>query len=161
MRLSEIKLETMERRIIKEGIESVLQDFEWKGFENAIAEIFSLNGFKVKQNFRFKTKRRYEIDIVATHMDVMLCIDCKQWRGGRYKNSSLRRAITMQKERVKEFKKFLSRNSIAQRQFSIGKHRIYPLIVTLLEEDLIEFGDCFVVPAWKLNSFLIDIESFL
>jgi Holliday junction resolvase-like predicted endonuclease len=147
------------KNCVNENIEHVLQDLDWREFENTIAEIFSINGFKIEQNFRFKTKKRYEIDVVAIRANMVFCVDCKQWRGGRYKKSGLKRAIIMQKERVEELEGFIIDDTDMKRNLGIDKQCIYPLIVTLFEENLIEFENCFIVPAWKLNSFLLDFEK--
>jgi hypothetical protein len=168
MEFEEANLEELRDRMLAgEDIESVLQKSGWKEFENIIADIFSANGFKVKQNFRFETKRRYEIDIVCVRQkggkyDIAVCVDCKQWSGGRYKNSGLKNAVFSQKERVGELKKFLKGNLIAQKRFGICKKcKFYPLVITLLEETILEFEGCFIVPVWKLNSFLVDFEKYM
>jgi hypothetical protein len=146
------------RNCANENIEYVLQGLDWREFESTIAEIFSINGFEIEQNFRFKTKRRYEIDVLAARANMTFCVDCKQWKSGRYKNSGLKNAVIMQKGRVEELEKFIAENINTKRKLGIESQHTYPLIVTLLEENLIEFEKCFIVPAWKLNSFLLDFE---
>jgi Holliday junction resolvase-like predicted endonuclease len=143
---------------LNENIETTLQGLDWREFENTIAEIFSINGFKIEQNFRFKTKRRYEIDVVAIRGNVAFCVDCKQWSGGRYKKSGLKSAVIMQKERIGELEKLMTGNAEIKEKLGFDNQYVYPLIVTLLEESLIEFENCFIVPAWKLNPFLLDFE---
>lgn len=136
-------------------IEKILSGFDWSGFEAAVAEIFLANGFNVKRNFSFRTKRRYEIDIIASRAGGTVCTDCKGWREGRSKKSAIERAAEMQKERAEQLKKFVSKNPIARSSLKVNAKANYiPIIVTLLEEDVKERGGALVVPVWKLNSFL-------
>lgn len=148
---------------LKKGknIEDILENYDWKKFEKMIAEIFQENGFYIKQNFRFKTRKRYEIDVVAVKGNRIFCIDCKWWGKGRYKKTGLKRAIESQEKRVKELHKFLKKNPIAKHMLKITQsYKINPLIVTLHEEDTIKENDTFVVPVWKLNRFVTDVEDY-
>lgn len=152
------------RKCILSGkpIEEIIESFDWQEFEQLVAEIFENNNFRVKQNFRFKTKRRYEIDILAVGNKIVLCVDCKEWGSGRYKRAGLVRAAKKQEERVKQLKKFLKTNLIARQTLQLDLYcKIYPAIVTWLQEDLVKENNAFVVPVWKLNSFLVEINSYL
>ena len=158
MLIDEIELE------LKKGkcIEDILERLDWKKFENVIAEIFQENGFHTKQNFRFKAKKRHEIDIIAVRNNLIFCIDCKWWNKGRYKKTSLKSAIISQGSRSKEFTKFLKKNPIAKGLLKINsKYFIHPLLVTLHDEDMIREGETFIVPAWKLNRFVIELENYI
>jgi len=136
-------------------IEKILSGFDWSGFEEAVAEIFVANGFNVKRNFRFKTNRRYEIDIIASGTGQTVCVDCKGWREGRSKKSAIEKAAEKQKERTKQLEKFVSKNPIAQSSLKINaKTRYTSMLVTLLEENVKEAGGALIVPVWKLNSLL-------
>ena len=152
-----VDLEKIRTQIL-EGtpIEVILSGFDWSGFEAAVAEIFAANGFSVKRNFRFKTKRRYEIDIIAVRGGKVVCVDCKEWREGRNKKSAVEKAAYMQKERVEQLEKFVAKNPIAQSSLKIDAtaHRYVPMLVTLLEEDVKEHETALIVPVWKLNSVL-------
>lgn len=152
-------LEKIKTRVLHgEKIEDVIKELKlgWKGFEDIVAAIFEANNFTVERNFRFKTKRRYEIDIIAIKRNNAFCIDCKQWGGGRYKKSPLSRAAEEQKKRTDEFDKFLKSNIVAREILRIDKKRkIHPIIVTLLEEEIVAHGGVFIIPLWKLNSFLL------
>lgn len=151
------------RNLVLSGksIEEVLENFDWKGFERIVAEIFESNDFRVYRNFRFRTKKRYEIDLIAVRGKV-ICVDCKEWGRGRYKKTSLRYAAEKQGKRVKELIKFLKRNPIAQHKLKIKMNeKFYPLIVTLFQEGLIKEEDVFIVPVWKLNLFLVGLEKHL
>lgn len=153
-------LEKIRRDIFSgKDIEEVIESFDWKEFENITAEIFRENDFIVKQKVRFKTVRRYEIDIIAARGQTVLCVDCKQWGGGRYKTTSLKYAAKDQEERTKEFFKFLKNNPIAQVNLKVNESfKFYPLIVTWLQEKLVKEGNTFIIPIWKLNSFLLNLN---
>jgi|YelNatPaOPRAMG01_1025707.scaffolds.fasta_scaffold11203_3 hypothetical protein len=145
----------------EKNVEEELKNLDWKGFEKAVQEIFELNEFKVKRNFRFKTKRRYEIDLIAIKDRFNFCVDCKRFGKGRYKKSEILKAIKKQEERNKELKKFLRSNMIAKESLKIKSMKFYPLIVTLFEEEVIKENQTFVVPVWKLNSFLNEVENYI
>lgn len=142
-------------------IEDILEKYDWRKFESIITEIFQENGFHAKQNFRFKTRKRYEIDIVAVRSNRIFCIDCKWWGRGRYKKTGLKHAIVSQENRAKELKKFLKRNPIAKSLLKVTKYKIYPLLITLHEEDMVHENKTFVVPVWKLNRFITEIEHYI
>lgn len=149
--------------MIKNGknIEEIILNFDWKEFENLVAEIFKANGFFVKTNLRFKTVKRYEIDILAVDGEVVFAVDCKEWGRGRYKKSGLKNAVEKQEERVKQLKNFIKSNPIAQKSFRVHKQEIFPMIVTWLQEDLQKHDHSFIVPVWKLNSFLLHEDNFI
>lgn len=149
---------------IKQGkdIEDVLEKYDWKKFENIIMQIFQESGFHTRQNFRFKTKKRYEVDVIAVKNNRIVCIDCKWWGRGRYKKSGLKSATIAQENRVKELRKFLKKNIIARNLFRITpKYSLYPLLVTLHDEDVIKENETFVIPAWKLNKFITELEVYI
>lgn len=156
--LEKISLKSLEHK----NIEDILEKCDWKSFENVVKEIFQENGFHTKQNFRFKTKKRYEIDVIAVRNSRIFCIDCKWWGRGRYKKTGLKNAIKSQEIRTKELQKFLKGNPIAKSILKIhSRYPVYPLIVTLHEEDMIKEGNTFVVPVWKLNKFATEIEQYI
>ena len=157
MLIEEIELQ------LKNGlnIEDILAKYDWHKFESVIKEIFQENNYHTKQNFRFKTERRYEIDVIATMNNKIFCIDCKWWGRGKYKAAGLRKATVSQEGRVKEFEKFLKNNVIAKDMLKIpSKYTIYPLLVTLHEENVIKEGNTFIVPVWKLNKFVTEAENY-
>ena len=143
-------------------IEEVLEKYDWKKFEHIIGEIFQENGFRTKQNFRFKTKKRYEIDIIAIKNNLIFCVDCKWWNKGRYKKSGLKNAVILQENRGNELRKFLKKNIIAKNLLRINSNTVInSLLVTLHEEDIAKHNETFVVPVWKLNRFISEIEKYI
>jgi len=158
-----VELEKIRKNVLSgEDIEEVLENFDWKEFEKIVSDIFEINSFRIFRNFRFKTNRRYEIDLIAIKGNKIICVDCKEWGRGRYKKSGLKNAADKQKQRVKEFRKFLRKNPIAKAKFRINKkNQFHPLIITLFQEEIIKKDEVFIVPIWKLNHFLNEMEKYL
>jgi hypothetical protein len=156
--LNEIKLRIQQG----EEIEKILKEIDWKDFEKLISEILKKHDFKVQNNFRFRANRRFEVDVLAVRSKISLLIDCKKWGRGRHKKTGLKYAIQDQKERVKQLKKFLKDNPIAQNQLKTQKTKKFiPLIITWFEEDLIEHEDVFIIPIWKFNNFLLNLSEYI
>ena len=158
-----LELEKIKSEILSgKPLEEVLDGIDWREFENFISEIFSKNDYSVKRNFRFKTSRRFEIDLIASRKNLTFCVDCKNWSGGRSKKSGIISAIEKQYLRVQELRKFMRNNFIAKKILTIEERpKVLPLIVTLLQEDVLKENGIFVVPIWKLNSFLLGVENFV
>ena len=158
-----INLDQIKQRIQEgEEIEKVVEEIDWKNFEKLIAEILKKHDFNVHNNFRFKTNRHFEIDVLAIRNRTSLLIDCKQWGKGRYKKTGLKYSVKEQKKRAKQFKKFLKNNFIAQAELKIKKTtKFIPLLVTWFEEELLEHENVFIVPVWKFNEFLLSISKYI
>jgi Holliday junction resolvase-like predicted endonuclease len=158
-----IDIEKIKHRILKgEEIENIVENIDWKQFEELVMEILKKHDFTTFQNFRFKTERRFEVDIIASNENNVLAIDCKQWNRGRYKKTGLKYAVKEQKYRLEELKKFVKNNPIAKNKFQINKKTEFiTLIITWFEEDLLKHDDTFVVPVWKLNQFLLSLSEYI
>ena len=75
-----IDLEKIKRRILAgEEIEEILKGVDWKEFEEFVANILEQHDFSSIIHFRFKTKRFYEIDVLAINektKEILAC-ECK------------------------------------------------------------------------------------
>jgi len=158
-----IDLNEIKQRILEgEQIEDTIQKTDWKEFEKLISEILKKHDFNTHNNFRFKTNRHFEIDVLAIRNKTSLLIDCKQWGRGRYKRAGLKYSVKEQKVRVKQLKKFLKNNLIAQTKLKIKKTtKFIPLLVTWFEEELLEHENVFIIPVWKFNEFLLNISEYI
>lgn len=159
-----IDTDKIKQRILEgEEIEEILEEIDWKEFEELVAEILKKNGFKTHLNFRFKTGERYEIDIIAVKRNLSLVIDCKHWGRGRHKKTGLKYAVEDQEERVGELKNFLEEDPGSQKRLglSLEKTELIPLIITWLEESLLKYEETFIVPVWKLNHFLLNLSKYI
>ena len=137
-----------ERLLKGEELEEILKSYDWKFFEDFVAEIFLANGFKVKKRFVFKTNKKFEIDVFAEKDEIVFCVECKKWKRGRYKKYALKKAAKKLEEKCKELQIFLKNKEI------------FPLIVTLYQEDVLKHNSTFFVPVWKLNNFLLNLEIY-
>jgi hypothetical protein len=73
-------------------------------------------------------------------------VECKKWAGNRYRLSALKAAIKKHKERS-EFYRILTNENVI------------PIIVTLIEEEIIFYEEIPIVPILKLNSFINEEEK--
>jgi hypothetical protein len=158
-----INLEEIEQRIRKgEEIEKIVEEIDWKEFEELVMSILEEHDFQAYHNFRFKTDKLYEIDVLGVKRNLILGIDCKRWNKGRYKKSGLKNAVKAQKERVKQLKRILEENIMTRDVLDISeKLKTIPLIVTWFEEDLMEHDGVFIIPVWKLNQFLLSLSEYI
>ncbi|HIK01758.1 TPA: restriction endonuclease [archaeon] len=142
-------LEKIEEEL-KEGadLEAILEKYDWRDFESLVASIFAERNYKVKTDHRFKHDGRHQIDVVAQGFREIFCVDCKKWSDRKGKISALKKAILDQKLRTQALK-----------DSAHNKSDVYPLIVTLLQEDIETHENIPVVPVWKLNSFLEDFPQ--
>jgi hypothetical protein len=145
-----------------ENIEKIVEELDWKEFEGLVMKILEEHNFLPHHNFRFKTNRFYEIDVLGVKENLVLAIDCKKWGRGRYKKFGLKDAVTKQKERIRQLKKMLKKNILTQEILNLPeKIKTIPLIVSWFEEDLVEHENVLIVPIWKLNKFLLNFSEYI
>ena len=73
-------------------------------------------------------------------------MECKKWSSNHYRLSALRSAVKKHKERVEFYKKLTNENAI-------------PIIVTLIEEEILLCEDIPIIPIFRLNSFINEEDS--
>ena len=135
---------------LKKGrdLEVLLQRYRWQSFEEFVGYILEQHGYEVNFHVRFASARRYEIDVLARKGKVSLAIECKRWKGRSSAPGKLKEAAKLHEERTRA----LSRAT---------KENLIPVIVTLLDMDVRKLGEVFVVPIFKLNSFLLEIYEYI
>ncbi|MBI4182089.1 MAG: restriction endonuclease [Candidatus Aenigmarchaeota archaeon] len=138
------------------SLEEIAGQMDWKEFEGLVGQVFEENGWSVRRNVRFKTRSRFEIDLVAEKSFRALLVDCKHWGIRPGKKYQLKAAVEKQKIRVKEFKKI---RSLAD--FPPNHPKKSPLLVTLWEEDILKVSGVWIVPLFKLNAFLLNAEKYI
>lgn len=118
----------------------------WQNFERLVAFIFEVNDFQVVIN-KIKTfeRKRRQYDVIARKNDRIFLVECKKWAGNRPRLSALKKAIVQHKERT-EFYENLTGEATT------------PILVTLVEEDIIFYEELPIVPIFKLNSFINEID---
>ena len=139
--------------LLKKGaaIEDILKEHAWQEFEAIVAQILAEHGFDIERNVRFKVGgKRFEVDIIAARFDELLCVDCKKWNMRQGKTTALKYAAADQIERAKNYKKFKK----------LKKKKIYPMIVTFLEENIMFAEKVPIVPVWRLNDFMLEFPEY-
>ena len=118
----------------------------WQNFERLVAFIFEKNNFQVKINVvKTRNRKRRQYDVVAIKGGKTFLIECKKWAGNRYRLSALKAAVEKHKERA-EFYRDLTREDVI------------PIVVTLIEEEIKFYEAVPVVPIFKLNSFINEMD---
>jgi hypothetical protein len=127
-------------------LEAVSEASLWQNFERLVAFIFEKNDFIVTVN-TVKTlhKKRRQYDVIARRGDRTFLVECKRWSGSRYRLSALKSATLQHKERSVFYEN------------STGGHAI-PVIVTLIEEEILVFEGLPLVPVTRLNAFISDLD---
>ncbi len=138
---------------------TTLSDFmSWKEFEEFCRDALEENGFEVHSNVRFTwRKKRHEIDLVAAKAPYLLFIDCKHWRPERssgYKRAALKQRIRMEAALMEE-----SAIEIGTRKLR-SRFKPLPLIVSLADIMVREADGIPVVPIFRLNNFLLELDKF-
>ena len=128
-------------------LEKVSEESLWQNFERLAAFIFGENGFTVRVNtVKTLNRKRRQYDVIAWKDNQTFLIECKKWSGNRYRLSALKRAILQHKERTAFYKSITGEDAI-------------PLIVTLIEEEILVFEGVPLVPVLKLNSFIAELDN--
>jgi hypothetical protein len=89
-------------RAVKAGadLERVSEALGWLEFEEMVAYTFEQNDYRVKKRFRFQAEgRRWEIDVLAARMPLVVCAECKHWQKG-LGNRTARRIVETHLEKV-------------------------------------------------------------
>jgi hypothetical protein len=118
----------------------------WQNFERLVAFIFEVNDFQVVIN-KIKTfeRKRRQYDVIARKNNRIFLVECKKWAGNRHRLSALKKAIVQHKERTKFYE-------------NLTGEATTPILVTLIEEDIKFYEDLPVIPIFKLNSFINEID---
>jgi hypothetical protein len=125
-----------------EDLQQVSIEVVWQNFERLAAFIFEKNNFQVETGkVKTSNKKRRQYDVIAKKADKTFLVECKKWAGNRYRLSAMRAAVKQHKERCEFYDIITNENAI-------------PVIVTLIEEEILFFEGVPVVPILKLNSFI-------
>jgi protease II len=125
-----------------EDLQKISEEVVWQNFERLTAFIFEENNFRVEINkVKTSNKKRRQYDVIARKGNRTFLAECKKWAGNRYRLSALKTAVRQHKERS-EFYSILTNENAT------------PIIITLIEEDVLFYEDIPIVPILKLNSFL-------
>lgn len=135
----------------------------WKDFEGLVAGILTENNYRCVESFRRRGNsliRGMEIDVVGVRGGTIIAVDAKMWGIRSGKVSALKSAAEKQKIRTEELTSELDRLSKKLNPLSEGQYTIYPVIVTWLVEEVELHEGVPVVPVFKLNSFILDLDQY-
>lgn len=130
-----------------EDLEKISGESLWQNFERLTGFIFEKNDFRVKVNtVKTRDKKRRQYDVIAWKGDQTFLVECKKWAGSRYRLSALKRAILQHRERTAFYECITDENTV-------------PVIVTLIEEEILIFEGVPIVPVLKLDSFIRELDT--
>lgn len=135
---------------------------DWRDFERLCVEALRSHNFNVKAPFRFKADgRRHEIDVVAHKKNVVLCVDCKHWKMKRGQQYRIKESAANHLDKCVKFAELVAAFSVVKLKVHSGAHLV-PMIVTLMDLNLKHpLNGVWILPVFKLNSFLLDLEVHL
>ncbi|MFX1563904.1 MAG: restriction endonuclease [Promethearchaeota archaeon] len=139
----------------------ILDSLTWQEFEEFVSAIFDRHGFFIHHRYRFTISRKYEIDVIASRKPVLFFVDCKHYGIRKGKSSVLRNAVEDQLERTKVLATHFAAHQAKLNCLKWDKVILLPLLVTMLHEDLIYHEKIPIVPAAKLNAFILDYHKAL
>ena len=121
----------------------------WQEFEKLTKEVLESHGFETSFRVVFRDEHgRAEIDVIAERFGVVLAIDAKRYTHTWYRASALRREAKKHVERCKRYEKI------------VGK-KVVPVLVSLVDDRIIEHEGCIVVPFHAFNDFLLNLEAYV
>ncbi|HVN74066.1 MAG TPA: hypothetical protein VMT44_05685 [Methanoregula sp.] len=128
-------------------LETVAEGVVWQHFERLTGFIFEQNDFSVRVNtVKTRDKKRRQYDVIARKGDRTFLAECKKWAGSRYRLSALKKAIVQHTERTAFYEEVTGEEAV-------------PLIVTLIEEEVLVCEGVPIVPVTRLNTFISEFEN--
>jgi hypothetical protein len=130
-----------------EDLETVSKEVVWQNFERLAAFIFEKNEFAVSVNtVKTLNRTRRQYDVIARKRDRTFLVECKKWAGSRYRLSALKSAILQHKERTAFYETVMHEDAV-------------PVIVTLIEEEILVYEGVPLVPVLRLDSFISELDN--
>ncbi|RPI39521.1 MAG: hypothetical protein EHM53_05400 [Methanoregulaceae archaeon] len=128
-------------------LEGVAEGSVWQHFERLTAFIFEQNGFRVSVGtVKTLNRKRRQYDVIARKNGRTFLVECKRWSGSRYRLAALKRAVVQHGERVQFYEEITAEDAV-------------PVVVTLIEEEILVFEGVPLVPVHRLNAFISELES--
>ncbi|MHA1959373.1 MAG: hypothetical protein ACW99U_04040 [Candidatus Thorarchaeota archaeon] len=144
-------------------VESVVNRMNWKDFEGLVASILAEHDFKCVESFRRRGNSEVqgmEIDVIGIRGNRVVSIDAKMWGLRKGKVSALKNAAEKQMERTGRICSLFDKLSAKMTGLEHRRYILSPILVTWLVEDVEILDGVPVVPIFRLNSFLLNFESF-
>ncbi|MFW9966064.1 MAG: hypothetical protein ACFFEA_02845 [Candidatus Thorarchaeota archaeon] len=144
-------------------IEDVVILLTWKDFEGFVANIFKENDYRCVESFRKRgtpEAKGLEIDVIGIKGNSIVAVDAKMWGVRTGKSSALKPVAEKQKERTKRLCIIMARLSERMGTIPNGTYSLKPILVTWMVEEVVFHEGVPIVPVFKLNSFLQDIDIY-
>ena len=130
-----------------DDLETVSAEGVWQHFEQLAAFIFEKNEFSVNVNtVKTLNRKRRQYDVIARRGDQTFLVECKKWAGSRYRLSALKRAVLQHKERTALYEIVMQEDAV-------------PVIVTLIEEEILVYEGVPLVPVLRLDAFIRELDN--
>jgi len=131
-----------------DDLKSLSERMKWQYFEKLVGWIFEKNGFETEVNkvIIFEKGRR-QFDVVARRFQTAFLAECKKWSAKRSKTSLVKSAAERHIEKCRLYRE-------------TEANEVIPLVVTLMQEDIVSHENIPIVPIEKLNSFINHFEEF-
>ena len=143
--------------------EVVVKEMNWKDFEGFVAEILSENNFRCVESFRRRGTSRIrgmEIDVVGVRGTTIVSVDAKMWGIRSGKVSALKTAAENQHVRTRRLGNHLEKLSEKLGGIKPGLYSLIPLLVTWLVEDIEIHEGVPVIPVFKFNAFILNLNQY-
>ncbi len=122
---------------------------KWQEFEEFVKDVFEAHGFEAKLRVVFRDEKgKSEIDVVAVRGKILLAVDAKRYSKGWYRLSAVKREAKKHVERCRRYSKLTGRKAV-------------PVVVPMIDDGIVEWSGCIIVPARALNDFLLNVEAYL
>ncbi len=130
-----------------DDLETVSAEGVWQHFERLAAFIFEKNEFSVNVNtVKTLNRQRRQYDVIARRGAQTFLVECKKWAGSRYRLSALKRAVLQHKERTALYEIVMQEDAV-------------PVIVTLIEEEILVYEGVPLVPVLRLDAFIRELDN--
>ncbi len=127
---------------------------DWKEFEHLSLKAFELNGYEAIKGLTFSSKMgRFQIDVLASKYNIMLCVDCKHWMFSHWFNR-LKEATKAHLSRTEAFAKNIKALTNKLPPKLPKKIFIIPVMLTLGDPRSQVIDGVPIVSVLKLRDFL-------
>lgn len=121
----------------------------WQEFEEITKNVLESHGFETKFRFVFKDESgKAEIDVFALRHDIILAIDAKRYTAKWHRKYALKKQAEKHAERCERYSKLINK-------------KVVPVIVSLIDDNIVFHEGCIVVPFESLNDFLTNLHAYL
>lgn len=142
--------------------EDICRFLEWKEFESIATNAFETYGYHVLRNLRFKgeNRKRWEIDLIACQLPMIVSVDCKHWRHN-WTRAPIMAIVEQHVERTKALANSLPSLYTILKLDKWSQAKIVPVILSLLPSPFKLHDNTPIVPVLQLQSFLNELPAHM